>query len=234
MKSRSLIESFNYAVSGIICSLKTEKNMRIHFIIAFIVLITSLFFDLTKVELLMLSVSIAFVLMAEMINTAIERVVDLATKEFHPLAQLSKDIASGGVLIAAINSIVVGYLIFFDRLNPVTNMVLFRIQKLPIYLTFIALALVVLLTIVLKTRYHKGKGTPFQGGTVSGHAAVSFCIATIIAFIANNMLVSTLSYFMAFLVGESRIEGKIHSIWEVVIGAFLGIIIGVIVFKIIG
>ena len=184
MKSRSLIESFNYAVSGIIYTLKTERNMRVHFIIAIIVIILSLFFDFTKLELLMLFISIALVLIAEMINTAIERAVDLITEEFHPLARLSKDIAAGGVLIAALNSLVVGYLLFFDRLNPFTNMVLFKIKKSPVYLTFVALVLVVLFTIVLKTKYNRGNGTPFQGGTVSGHAAVSFCIATIIAFIA--------------------------------------------------
>ncbi len=121
--------------------------------------------------------------MAEMINTAIERTVDLATDEFHPLARLAKDIAAGGVLIAALNSLVVGYLLFFDRLNPYTNLVLFKIKNSPIHLTFIALALVILLTIGLKTKFYKGRGTPpFQGGgTVSGHAAMSFCIATIIA-----------------------------------------------------
>lgn len=86
----------------------------------------------------------------------------------------------------------------------------------------------------MKTKYYKGRGTPFQGGTVSGHAAVSFCIATIIAFIANNMLVSTLSYLMAILVGESRIEGRIHSLMEVILGGLLGIIVGILVFQIIG
>ena len=94
--------------------------------------------------------------------------------------------------------------------------------------------MVILLTIGIKSRFYKGKGTPFQGGIVSGHAAVSFCIATIIAFLADNMLVSTLSYFMAFLVGESRIEGKIHSLFEVISGALLGILVGILVFQIIG
>ncbi|CCQ97378.1 Diacylglycerol kinase [[Clostridium] ultunense Esp] len=234
MKSRSLIESFNYAVSGIIYTLKTEKNMRIHFIIATIVIILSLFFDFTRLELLILFFSIALVLIAEMINTAIERTVDLITEDYHPLARLAKDIAAGGVLIAALNSLIVGYLLFFDRLNPLTNLVLFKIKNSPIHLTFVALALVVLLTIALKTKYYKGRGTPFQGGTVSGHAAVSFCIATIIAFIANNMLVSTLSYLMAILVGESRIEGRIHSLMEVILGGLLGIIVGILVFQIIG
>lgn len=110
----------------------------------------------------MLFISIALVLIAEMINTAIERAVDLITEEFHPLARLSKDIAAGGVLIAALNSLVVGYLLFFDRLNPFTNMVLFKIKKSPVYLTFVALVLVVLFTIVLKTKYNREKVPPFK------------------------------------------------------------------------
>ena len=232
MRSRSLIDSFNYAVSGIIYTLKTERNMRIHLIIAILVVLLSLFFDFSRSELLLLFFTIALVLMAEMINTAIERTVDLVTDEFHPLARLAKDIAAGGVLIAALNSIAVGYLLFFDRLNPYTNLVLFKIKNSPIHLTFITLVLVILLTIGLKTKFYKGRGTPFQGGIVSGHTAISFCIATIIAFIANNMLVSTLSYFMAILVGESRIEGRIHSLLEVVLGALLGIIVGILVFQI--
>lgn len=234
MKSRSLMESFNYAVTGIIYTLKTERNMRIHFIISIVVIILSLFFDFSRGEMLLLFFTISLVFITEMINTAIERTVDLITEDFHPLARVAKDIAAGGVLIAAINSLVVGYLLFFDRLNPYTNRILHKIKNSSIHLTFVALALVILLTIGIKTKFYRGKGTPFQGGIVSGHAAVSFCVATIISFEANNMLVSTLAFFMAILVGESRVEGKIHSLFEVISGALLGIIIGILVFQIIG
>ena len=234
MKSRSIIESFNYAVSGIIYALKSERNMRIHLIVAGIAILMSLFFDFSKAEFLLLFFAITFVLMAEMFNSAIEKTVDLVTDEFKPLARLAKDIAAGAVLIAAVNSLVVGYLLFFNRLNPYTNLVLFRIKNSPIHLTFVALALVIILTIGLKSKFFKGRGTHFQGGAVSGHAAVSFCVATIIAFIANNMLVSTLAYFIAFLVGESRIEGRIHTIYEVLSGGILGILVGILVFQIIG
>ncbi|MCF6461073.1 diacylglycerol kinase [Clostridium sp. Cult3] len=234
MKSRSLIESFNYAVSGIIYTLKTERNMRIHFFISIVVIILSLFFDFSRGELLLLFFTISLVFITEMINTAIERTIDLITEDFHPLARIAKDVAAGGVLIAAINSIVVGYLLFFDRLNPYTNRILYKIKNSSVHLTFVSIALVVLLTIGIKTKFYRGKGTPFQGGIVSGHAAVSFCIATIIAFEANNILVSTLSIFMAVLVGESRIEGKIHSLFEVISGALLGILVGILVFQIIG
>lgn len=234
MKSRSLLESFNYAVNGIIYTLKTERNMKIHFIIAILTIVLSLFFDFTKLELLILFLTICFIFMAEMINTSIERTIDLVTDDYHPLAKLAKDIAAGAVLIAAINSIVVGYLLFFERLNPYTNLVLHKMKNSPIHLTFVALALVILLTIALKTIFYRGRGTAFQGGVVSGHAAASFCIAAAITFLTNNILVSTLAFILAFLVGESRVEGKIHSLGEVIVGAILGIIIGVLIFQIIG
>ncbi len=231
---RTLIESFNYAVTGILSAIKEEKNMKIHYFIALFVIIGSMFFDFTRIELLILLFAITLVFVAEMFNTAIEKTVDLITDEFHPLAKLAKDIAAGAVLIAAINSLIVGYLLFFDRINNVTEIVLFKIKKSPIHLTFIALLLVVILTIGLKAIFYRGRGTHFQGGTVSGHSAISFCVATIIAFLGENALIGTLSYSLAILVGESRIEGKIHTLFEVVMGALLGIIVGVLVFQIVG
>lgn len=231
-KRKSLIDSFNNAVNGIIYSLKTERNLKIHFTTAILVILISLFFDFTRVEFLILCISIAFVLMSEMINTAVERVVDLITEDYHPLARLAKDIAAGAVLISAINSLIVGYLLFFDRLEPINNLVLFKIRNSPIHMTFIALVLVIILTVVLKARFYKGRGTPFQGGAVSGHSALAFCIATIISFIGNNILISTLVFIVAILVAESRVEGKIHSPLEVISGALLGIIVGMLIFKV--
>ena len=234
MKKRTIIDSFNYAVSGIITSLKTEKNMKVHYIIAILIIISSLFFDFTRIEFLLLLFSISLVVITEMINTALERVVDLITEDFHPLARIVKDVAAGAVLIAAINSIIVGYLLFFDRLNSLTDLLLFKIRRSPIHLTFVALLIVILITIGLKAKFFKGRGTHFQGGAVSGHAAVAFCVATIVAFLAQNMLVTTMTYGLALLVGESRIEGKIHSFIEVVLGSILGLLVGILVFQIIG
>ena len=234
MKIRSIIDSFNHAVTGIIMAMKTEKNLRFQYIAAIIVIIFSLFLDFTRLEFLILLFAISLVVVAEMVNTAIEKTIDLITKEYHPFAKIAKDIAAGAVLIAALNSLVVGYLLFFDRLNPITNLVLFKIKSSEVHLTFVAIILVTLLTIGFKAKYYKGKGTHFQGGTVSGHSALSFCIATIISFLANHILITTLAYSLAVLVAESRIEGKIHSILEVVYGGILGTLIGIFVFQIIG
>lgn len=231
---KSLIESFNFAVNGIISALKTERNMRIHYLIALIVIILSVFFDFSRTELLILIFAISLVIVAELFNTAIEKVVDLITDRYHPLAKLAKDISAGAVLIAAINSIVVGYLLFFDRLSYYTDFLLIKISNSSTHLTFVALIVVILITVGLKALFYKGRGTHFQGGVVSGHSSVAFCIATIVSLLAKNMLVTTLTFALAILVGESRIEGKIHTFIEVFFGAILGILVGIIIFKVIG
>ncbi|AYO32222.1 diacylglycerol kinase [Biomaibacter acetigenes] len=111
-KSRTLLESFKYAVSGTIYSFKTQRNIRIHFLTAITVLLVSPFFNFGAIELLIIFFTIALVIITEMINTAIETTVDLVTEKYHPLAEIAKNVAAGAVLISALNAVVVGYLIF--------------------------------------------------------------------------------------------------------------------------
>ena len=231
---RSIIDSFNYAVSGIILSIKTERNMLIHYIIAIIVLFSSLFFEFNRIEFLILLFATTLVIVLELINTAIEKTIDMITKEYNPLAKLAKDISAGAVLIAAMNAMLVGYLLFFDKLNDLTGVIIFKIRSSSVHLTFVSLILVVLLTIGIKARFYRGRGTHFQGGIVSGHSAVSFCIATIVAVLSENILVITMTFFLALLVAESRVEGRIHSLSEVTLGGILGIIVGILIFQIMG
>ncbi len=226
------IKSFNYAVEGVIYTLKKERNMKIHFIIAFVVLISSLFFNFSRLEFLILFSTISIVMIAEMINTAIEKVIDLYTDQYHPLAKISKDVAAGSVLIAALNAVVVAYLLFFDRVNPFASVLILKLKNSPIHLTFISLLLVVIVTVYIKTKSYSG--TPFLGGIVSGHSAIGFAIATSITFLTKDVLVTTLSYGIAVLVAESRVELKIHSIKEVILGAILGTFITILIFQIIG
>ena len=80
----------------------------------------------------------------------------------------------------------------------------------------------------------KSAGTYFQGGGLSGHSAISFCAATIITMIAENSLVTLCSFGLAFLVAESRVEGKIHKVSEVLVGAILGVCVAIFVFKVVG
>lgn len=232
MRVRKLIDSFNFAFEGIIYAFKTQRNMKIHFIVAIIILSFSLFFDLSRLEILILILTISMVIITEMINTSIEMTIDLITDKYHIFAKIAKNVAAGAVLISAINSIIVAYLIFFSKINPYTQIVLHRVRQSPTHITFIILLVVIFTTIALKAYFRRG--TALQGGMPSGHAAVAFALATAMTFISENMFIATMSLLMALLVCQSRIEGKIHSLYEVIAGAIIGGLISIIFFQVFG
>jgi undecaprenol kinase len=109
----SFISSLSYAISGVNTALRAERNMRIHFISSIIVLLVSFYFSITKIEWLFILLAIGGMFALELVNTAIERVVDLVTGEYHPLAKQAKDLAAGAVLVYAFLSVAIGILIFF-------------------------------------------------------------------------------------------------------------------------
>lgn len=113
---KRLGRSFKAAFEGIESTYKREQNIKIHSVIAVIVLIGGLLFKISYIEWLVCLVLIGFVLMAEFFNTAIEYVVDLASPEIHPLAKAAKDTASAGVLMMAIISAVIGCVIFVPKI----------------------------------------------------------------------------------------------------------------------
>lgn len=114
MDMKKLLHSFGYALEGIITALK-QQNLRIHFASTLIVVIIGLITGLSSIEWLIIIIIISLVIGAEMINSAIESVVDLASPEIHPLAKQAKDIAAGAVLIFAIASVVIGLIIFLPK-----------------------------------------------------------------------------------------------------------------------
>lgn len=111
-KKHSLFQSFKFAIEGIKIATKYNRNIRIHFIIAIIVLVLSFVLKMNRLEIAIISIVILLVISAEMINTAIEEVIDLVTKEYREEAKFAKDVSAGMVLIFASGSIVIGLLIF--------------------------------------------------------------------------------------------------------------------------
>jgi len=230
-KNTNLIKTFNYAIDGIIYTLKSQRNMKIHYAIAILVLFLTLFLNLSRIEIIAVFFSISLVILCEMFNTAIEKTVDLVTTEYSPLAKIAKDVAAGAVLISALNSIMVAYLVFFDRLNPSTLSLLIKIKNQDVHVTIIGIIITLLFVVAGKTL--SPKGSHVQGGVVSGHAALSFALATSIGYISENALVATLSFMLALLVAQSRIEGRIHTVREVIYGGILGILVITLLFKVV-
>jgi diacylglycerol kinase (ATP) len=233
-RAPSLLESFNYAFEGIIHVLRTQRNMRIHFLAAVGVLVTAFAAGVSKLELIALLIAISFVLIAEMVNTAIEGAIDVATTSFDPMAKLAKDIAAGAVLIATVNAVAVGYLIFSEQLARPSSRLLDKLRDAPVDLTLIALVLTII--VVVGTKALTGRGTPLRGGLPSGHAAVAFAgwmAATyVLSDSRHRFLISSLTFLMAMLVAQTRIESGVHSTLEVAYGGLIGALLTLVLFQV--
>lgn len=109
---KKLVSSFRFAIEGLVHSLKYNQNLRIHFLVGFLVVLASIAFRVNAFEMGILGVMILLVISTEMINTAIEEMVDLISTEHHKEAKIAKDVAAGMVFLTAAGSVVVGILIF--------------------------------------------------------------------------------------------------------------------------
>jgi diacylglycerol kinase (ATP) len=116
MDMKRLFRSFGFAMDGILFAFKRDQNLRFHFFVGILVVILSLLLDVNPFEMGILGVMIVLVIITEMINTTIENMVDLITKEHHEEAKRAKDVASGMVLLAASGSVIVGILIFLPHI----------------------------------------------------------------------------------------------------------------------
>jgi diacylglycerol kinase (ATP) len=230
---QGVARSFDHAYRGLIYAVRTQRNMRIHVIIAVLVLVASLLVGVSKLELAVLVLVILLVFITEMFNTALEFAVDLVTKEYHPLAKLAKDVSAGAVLVSSVGAVLVGYLILADHLGPLSLETLDSIRRQPAHLTLVALGVVVLLVLLGKAITHSP--SPFAGGMPSGHAAAAFAGWVAVSFVAAEGryagLVSVIALLMALLVCQSRVESGTHTIYQVAMGALVGVLVTVAAFQ---
>lgn len=227
MKPTRFIDSVNCAIEGIIHTVRTQKHMRWHFLAALVLLVTVLFLRVSPLEFTLLTVSICFVLFAELLNTAIEALVDLVSPGYHPVAKIAKDVAAGAVLVASIGAAVMGYLILSRYMFPVYKEALAMAGSPAEMVAVVSLLMVVIAVVILKAI--SGKGTPLEGGLPSGHAAVAFAIATLVSVLTQDPIISILVIAMAVMVSHSRLLLRIHSLREVFLGAVTGTIITLVV-----
>jgi len=112
---RRFLKSFGFAFEGIVHGFKSERNFKIHVLAATIVVLSGILTKLSIQEWIVIYVLIAGMLALELLNTAVERVIDLITSERHPLAKQAKDLAAGAVLIYALASAIIGFIIFIPK-----------------------------------------------------------------------------------------------------------------------
>src|SRR5205823_9967020 len=232
-RAPSLLESFNYAVEGIIHVLRTQRNLRIHFLAAVLVFAGAIAVGVSRLQLIALVIAIAFVLVAEMLNTAIEGVIDVSTTSFDPNAKLAKDVAAGAVLSASVTAVAVGFLVFQSAVGQRATNALDRVRDAPADITLVALFLVVIL--VIATKAWTGRGTPLRGGLPSGHAAVAFAGWVAVTYLigdTHRFIISIVTFVMALLVAQTRVESGVHSGLEVLYGGALGALVTLVVFQV--
>lgn len=232
-RAPSLLDSFNYAFEGIIHVLRTQRNLRIHFVVAIGVIGAAAALGVDRIELIVLLLAIAFVLVAEMVNSAIEGAIDVSTTSFDPNAKLAKDIAAGAVLISSATAVAIGYLVFAHAAAHRSARLLDRIRDAPAEITLAALVIVML--VVIATKAWTGRGTPLRGGLPSGHSALAFACwmaATYVIGDDHRFFVSSLTFLMAMLVAQTRVESGVHSGLEVLYGGVLGALVTLVVFQV--
>lgn len=231
-RKTDLIEPFKTAFAGLIYTFKTQRHMRFHLYVVFIVVVLGLLFNLPLREMLVLLFVISLVLVAEMFNSAIEATVDLVQPNYHPLAKFAKDIAAGAVLITTLIALVVGALMLLgeDRWEQIRISLTSGSLGVPIVPRIIFGLFLVFLAVIIGKGLGK-RGQVFHGGLVSGHAAFGFFFATTIIFVADkNPLTWALALLLAAIVAQSRWEAKIHTIFELTLGAAVGVTVGLVLF----
>lgn len=227
--SRDWFDSFNDAASGILRAVRMQRNIRLHFLFAVLAVALALLLRIGRTEFVVVVLAIGIVLVTELLNSAVEGIVDLVAEHEHPSAKAAKDVAAGAVLVAAGMALTCGWLVLIPHLRAPVATALTAVERGPEYLTGLALVGTTLLVVLGKSAL--GVGQPLRGGMPSGHAAAAFTLATACAFLTHDALVSGIGLLLALLVAQSRLLGRVHTLREVVAGAILGVLVAVLVFQ---
>ena len=228
MKPKSWYESANVAIEGILYAAKTQKHLRWHFVSAALVILLGLYFGLGKPDFIALSLAVVIVLVAEILNTAVEAAVDLVSKDYNPLAKVAKDTAAGAVFVASFGAIIIGFLILYPYAASAVTVGVRQLKVAGENIAFMALMVVIIAVIIAKA--YLGNGRPLEGGMPSGHAATAFSIWVAVLFLTSNALIGILVFIVAVMVAHSRVALGIHTKREVVLGALLGGLITLFIF----
>ena len=233
VRRKSVALSFQHAWDGVQFCFDTQRHMRVHFTLVALVLLAAWTLGIDGTPFLHLLAAAAVVLVAEMINTALEAATELIVEGYDVRVKVVKDVAAGAVLIAAIYAIIVAILVFSsaERVGEVFSN--WPEPTTPPHLDTLQLALIgsVLLAIFISWLKHAtGRGTFWRGGVVSGHSALGFLAAVMIMVLTQDLAVMILALSLALLLLQSRVQARIHTLAEAFLGALAGSMVAVILF----
>lgn len=210
---------------------RTQRHMRIHLYVTLLTIVGALFLHLRVREILLLLFVINLVLVTEMFNSVIESMVDFISPQFHPNAKIVKDLSAGAVLISTIMALIAGVLIMLgdESRERLPLSVVQQIKGVPV-VQRIVLGLFILFILVVIAKGLGKRGKVFQGGLVSGHAAIGFFLAGTLYFISGQILIFGIGAFLAILIAQSRYEARFHSVLELIFGAAIGSLLSLFLF----
>lgn len=227
--ARKWLRSFRYAYEGLQYALTTQKHMKFHFFASFSVLFLALIFKLSKLEILFILLAIVLILVTELINTAIEKAVDLIVQEIHPLAKIAKDVAAAAVLVTSVFAVSVGMIVFYSPLNNLFYQVRERANPMSVGVIWIIIALILLAMIVLQARY-----SPNHKATrPSIITALAFSMSTLMTLYITEILVILLSYSLSGLIMVILYEKTDRTFPSLILGGFFGSFITYISYQLI-
>lgn len=230
MPLKRWVKSANYAIEGILHSAKTERHLRYHLYAAASVLLLSYIIGVSRQDFLVIALVTIIVILAELLNTAIEAVTDLLSPEKTEKAKVAKDVAAGAVLITALGAATIGYIILMPYIKRWFHEGFYIARHSEEEVSIIALILVLILVVI--TKAYMGKGSPLRGGMPSGHAALAFSIWVIVTFTTGSFISSFLCFILASVIAASRVIQRIHTTWEVILGGLMGSAVTFLLFKI--
>lgn len=223
-------DAANNAIDGILQAAKTQRHLQFHLLAAFSVLLFCFALGVNKYEFAVIALVTLLVIVAEMFNSALEAAVDLSTRESSELARTAKDIAAGAVLISAIGSLVIAYLILGPHIAGIWR----GFYRVPRHTAgnIAVLAVIMIMLVVILIKAHFGSGNPLRGGFPSGHTASAFSLWISLAHVTANPWFVGFGFLAALLVAANRLRLRIHSIRDVVFGALLGSAITLVLFRV--
>ena len=230
MPFKQFLKSVNFAVEGIIYAAKTQRHLRYHFYSATTVLIISYVIGVTRIEFLIIALSVIAVLLAELFNTSIEALVDIISPKYSEKARIVKDIAAGAVFVTSIGVAVIGYIILMPYIRESFQEGLYIAKHTKEEVAIIAFAIVLILVVITKAYF--GKGRPLRGGMPSGHAAFAFSAWVAFTYVTENLTVSIVCFILALIVAQSRMITRAHTKWEVILGSLMGASVTFLLFRI--
>lgn len=225
-KVKRFRRSFRFAYEGLKYSLATQQNMQFHFSLALLVLMLAVWFRLPKAEILFVLLSITLVIVCELFNTAIEKAVDLAMPNRHPVAKIAKDVAAAAVLVSAVFAAIVGMIVFYEPIDALIRQAGTPQSTFTPGLIWTIIAFIALIVIVAQTRF-TAKRIRFRPSLLT---AVSFAVSTWIALVSENTLVGLLGFSLSVQLTIVLYDKRGRQAAALVAGGLLGSLMTVLAY----